>query len=189
MNKFFKAALTGIALGAVAFAAPALAAQSKSDPDAKVYIISPADGETFEDGTVRVVFGLRNMGVAPAGVKKKNTGHHHLLINTEAPDGRDLKHPLPKDKNNRHFGGGETETVIELEPGEHTLQLILADHNHIPHDPVVMSEVITITVEEGDEAPEDDSGDEDEEAEDEAPKRDGGLLGILGGDAEEGDKE
>lgn len=180
MNKLFKAALTGLALGAVAFAGPALAAQSKSDPDAKVYIISPADGDTFEDGSVRVVFGLRNMGVAPAGVKKKNTGHHHLLIDTDAPNGRDLKHPLPKDENNRHFGGGETEAVIELEPGVHTLQLILADHNHIPHDPAVISEVITITVAGADEAPEDKGDDDDEE--DEAPKRKGGLLGILGSD-------
>lgn len=175
MNKMFKAALTGLALGAVAFAGPALAAQSKSDPDAKVYIISPADGETVE-GPVRIVFGLRNMGVAPAGVKKKNTGHHHLLIDTEAPDGRDLKHPLPKDKNNRHFGGGETEAVIELEPGEHTLQLIMGDHNHIPHDQAVISEQITIIVVGADEAPDEDA---DEDEKDEAPKRKGGLLGIF----------
>ncbi|MGB0920870.1 MAG: DUF4399 domain-containing protein, partial [Alphaproteobacteria bacterium] len=183
MKKLYKALVAGAALSALAAAGPALAQQSKSDPDAKVYIISPADGDTVES-PVRVVFGLRNMGVAPAGVKKKNTGHHHLLIDTEAPDGRDLKHPLPKDKNNRHYGGGETEALVELEPGEHTLQLILADHNHIPHKPEVLSDQITITVagatEEDAPEDEDDAG-EDDDKEDEAPKRDGGLLGILGG--------
>ena len=84
------------------------------------------------------------MGVAPAGVANPRTGHHHLLINLdELPD---MDKPIPADENHRHFGGGQTETTIELEPGEHTLQLLLADHLHRPHDPPVISKKITITV-------------------------------------------
>jgi hypothetical protein len=92
-----------------------------------------------------VVFGLKGMGVAPAGMEKANTGHHHLLIDLEAPPALDK--PLPADEQHKHFGGGQTEVTIELTPGQHTLQLLLADHNHIPHDPPVMSEVIRIVVE------------------------------------------
>lgn len=112
-------------------------------PDnANLYIISPGNGEVVES-PVTVRFGLKNMGVAPAGVDRDNTGHHHLLIDVDTPD---PDKPVPADKNHVHFGGGQTETTIELEPGEHTLQLLLGDHLHIPHDPPVMSEQITITV-------------------------------------------
>ncbi len=108
-----------------------------------VYIISPADGETVSS-PVTVKFGLRGMGVAPAGVEKNNTGHHHLLIDvTQLPD---LTKPVPADANHVHFGGGQTETQIELSKGQHTLQLLLGDKSHIPHNPAVMSEKITITV-------------------------------------------
>lgn len=110
---------------------------------AGAYIISPADGDTVSS-PVTVVFGLNGMGVAPAGTEKENTGHHHLLINTEAPA---LDEPIPADDNHVHFGGGQTEVQIELAPGEHSLQLLLGDLNHIPHDPPVMSETITVTVE------------------------------------------
>jgi len=108
------------------------------------YIISPADGDTVTS-PVRVLFGLRGMGVAPAGVEVPDTGHHHLLINV-APDGIDLSQGLPTDDRHRHFGAGQTEALIELPPGTHTLMLLLADHFHVPHDPPVMSAPITITV-------------------------------------------
>ena len=118
--------------------------RSASPENAKVYFIQPQDGDVISGGKVKVIFGLSGMGVAPAGIEKKNTGHHHLLINV---DELPMNMPIPSDANHKHFGGGQTETVLELAPGEHTLQLILADHLHIPHKPPVMSEVITITVE------------------------------------------
>lgn len=109
-----------------------------------VYIISPANGEAVSS-PVTVKFGLRGMGVAPAGIDKANTGHHHLLIDVaQLPD---LSKPVPADAKHRHFGGGQTETTIELAPGQHTLQLLLGDHYHIPHNPPVISEKITVTVE------------------------------------------
>ncbi|MDH3647353.1 MAG: DUF4399 domain-containing protein [Gammaproteobacteria bacterium] len=116
--------------------------RSPSPQDAEVYIVSPKHGATVSS-PVRVVFGLRGMGVAPAGVNQPNTGHHHLLIDTEAPP---LDRPIPADEHHKHFGGGQTETTIELAKGEHTLQLVLADYIHVPHDPAVCSERIAITV-------------------------------------------
>jgi hypothetical protein len=113
-----------------------------STPGATLYIISPADGETLTS-PVTVRFGLRGMGVAPAGVEKPGTGHHHLVIDADAPS---LVVPLPADAHNRHFGGGQTEVDLELEPGRHTLQLILGDFRHIPHQPPLQSERIEITV-------------------------------------------
>jgi len=118
------------------------AAGSPAPAGALAYIVSPAHGEMV--GTrVKVIFGLSGMGVAPAGVDKANTGHHHLLIDTGLPD---LDKPIPADDQHRHFGGGQTETVIELTPGKHTLQLLLADFAHTPHSPPVMSEQITVIV-------------------------------------------
>jgi hypothetical protein len=111
--------------------------------DAEVYIISPKDGETVTS-PVTVRFGLKGMGVAPAGIDKSGTGHHHLLI--DVPDRPALDQPLPADDQHKHFGGGQTEATIELPPGQHTLQLIMGDMNHVPHDPPVISEKITITV-------------------------------------------
>ena len=110
---------------------------------AELYFISPADGATVSN-PVKVRFGLRNMGVAPAGIKYDNSGHHHLLVDTELPS---LDFPIINDENHLHYGGGQTEATLELPPGEHTLQLLLGDFAHIPHDPAVMSERITITVE------------------------------------------
>lgn len=110
--------------------------------DADLYFISPGDGETVTS-PVTVEFGLRNMGIAPAGIQMENTGHHHILIDTDLPP-MDL--PIPADDNHVHFGKGQTGTALELPPGEHTLQLILGDHTHIPHAPPVTSEQITITV-------------------------------------------
>ena len=117
--------------------------KSKAADDAKLYIISPLDGEMVTN-PVKIVFGLQGMGIAPAGIKFNNTGHHHLLIDiTEVPD---TNSPIPSDDNHKHFGKGQTEAVIELEPGEHTLQLVLGDHMHMPHDPVVVSKKIKINV-------------------------------------------
>lgn len=120
-------------------------AQSASPADARVYIISPADGATVSS-PVRVQFGLSGMGVAPAGIDKAKTGHHHLLINRPLPVGEDLEFSLPAEDGLRHFGGGQTEVSIELPKGTHTLQLLLGDHNHVPHVPLVASPVVTITV-------------------------------------------
>ncbi|MFQ5534243.1 MAG: DUF4399 domain-containing protein [Sphingomonadales bacterium] len=107
-----------------------------------LYIISPAD-EAVVTSPVTIRFGLRGMGVAPAGVAKSGTGHHHLIIDADLPD---LNEPIPKDDHYRHFGGGQTEATLELAPGKHTLQLILGDHNHIPHTPPLISQPITVSV-------------------------------------------
>jgi hypothetical protein len=117
--------------------------RSPAPPQANAYIISPADGETVSS-PVTVKFGLSGMGVAPAGVQQANTGHHHLLIDVAAPPPDNA--PLPATDQIRHFGGGQTQTTIELAPGTHTLQLVLGDHLHIPHNPPVRSQQITITV-------------------------------------------
>ncbi|AXS82889.1 DUF4399 domain-containing protein [Marinobacter sp. Arc7-DN-1] len=117
---------------------------SDAPANAEVYFVQPSDGATVE-GTFKVVFGLRNMGVAPAGVEKAGTGHHHLLIDTEVPS--DLSKPLPATDQIKHFGGGQTETEITLQPGEHTLRLLLGNYAHVPHSQPVVSEQITITVE------------------------------------------
>lgn len=130
-----------LTLCAIGLTGPALA-QSPAPDGAKVYFIEPKDGAEVSN-PVSVKFGLSGMGVAPAGVEKAKTGHHHLLIDVDKVD---LDNPLPADDNHKHFGGGQTETSITLAPGKHTLQLLLGDHNHIPHKPPVKSEKITITV-------------------------------------------
>jgi hypothetical protein len=111
--------------------------------DAEVYFISPVDGDTVS-GEFEVRFGLRGMGVAPAGVEVDNTGHHHLLIDLETLPAMDV--PLPASDQVRHFGGGQTQTTLSLPPGQHSLQLLLGNYSHIPHNPPVLSEKITITV-------------------------------------------
>ena len=118
------------------------AGNSPSAEGASLYIVSPAHGEVVSS-PVKVVFGLSGMGVAPAGTDRPKTGHHHLLIDTGLPD---LSRPIPADDKHRHFGGGQTEVVIELAAGEHSLQLLLADFAHTPHNPPVMSQPITIHV-------------------------------------------
>jgi len=118
-------------------------ARTLSPEGAQVYIISPTDGMTVSS-PVTVKFGLTGMGVAPAGIDKPNTGHHHLLIDVSERPASDT--PLPADAKHKHFGGGQTEATIELSPGKHTLQLIMGDKNHIPHDSPVMSDKITIIV-------------------------------------------
>ncbi len=138
--------LAGGVAAALLLAAPAGMAEAveltPSVEGTTVYIVAPADGDSVSS-PVTVVFGLSGMGIAPAGVEREGTGHHHLLINQDLPV---LDQPVPASDTYVHFGGGQTQTVLDLPPGEHTLQLLLADHNHIPHDPPVISEVVTITV-------------------------------------------
>ena len=135
-----------IAIGAACALGAAMAADLPRSPapkDAELYFISPQDGATVKS-PVTVRFGLRGMGVAPAGVAMENTGHHHLLIDAAMPP-QNL--PVPADANHVHFGKGQTEAAVALAPGRHRLQLLLGDHLHIPHDPPVASKPITITVE------------------------------------------
>lgn len=128
--------------GATLLLSSSVFAGTSSPPNAKAYIISPANGEVVSS-PFKVKFGLHGMGVAPAGVDKANTGHHHLIINTQLSS---FTRAIPNDKNHKHFGGGQTETTLELPPGDHTLQLVLGDKKHVPHNKPVASEVITITV-------------------------------------------
>jgi hypothetical protein len=118
-------------------------AKTKSVDGARAYIISPKTGETVTS-PVTVQFGLKGMGVAPAGVNTASTGHHHLLIDIDPLP--DLNGPLAATDRIRHFGGGQTEVDLTLAPGRHTLQLVLADYLHTPHDKPIVSEKITITV-------------------------------------------
>src|SRR6267143_5108665 len=144
MRTLIAAALILAAPLATAQTPAAAVERTASPPGAEASIISPKDGAKVES-PVLVQFGLKGMGVAPAGVKFENTGHHHLLIDTDAPT--DLSAPLPATDKVVHFGKGQTETTLTtLTPGKHTLQLLLADQNHIPHNPPVISKKITITV-------------------------------------------
>ena len=135
--------ITMACLSVLALATAAIA-REPSPAGAEVYIVSPRDGAKVKS-PVTVVFGLKGMGVAPAGIKFDNTGHHHLLIDSQVP--ADLSQPLPANEKSVHFGKGQTETSLTLPPGKHTLQLVLGDSLHIPHDPAVISKPITITVE------------------------------------------
>ncbi len=129
--------------GAALVLAGDAAAREPSPAGAEVYIVSPRDGATVK-GPVTVVFGLKGMGVAPAGIKVDGTGHHHLLVDSDPP--ADPSQPLPANEKTIHFGKGQTETTLALPPGKHTLQLVLGDLLHIPHDPAVISKKITIVV-------------------------------------------
>ncbi len=134
-----------LAFGASVFAAAAFAQDRPPAPaGAEVYFIAPANGATVTS-PVTVKFGLKGMGVAPAGVKVDNTGHHHLLIDTDVSDLK-LDAPLPATDKVVHFGKGQTETTVTLAPGKHTLELLFADYQHIPFDPPLHSQKITITV-------------------------------------------
>jgi hypothetical protein len=131
---FFFCVLVGVALA------------TPSAPGARVYFIDLKNGDTVKSPLL-VRFGLSGMGVSPAGVENQpNTGHHHLLVDATL-EGDALKYPIPNDAHHLHFGKGQTETLLTLPPGRHTLQLVLGDWQHVPHEPPVMSERITITVE------------------------------------------
>jgi hypothetical protein len=142
MKRMLFAAAFALSAAGVAAQTPGLPV-SKPATGAEVYFIAPKDGATVgREVTVR--FGLKGMGVAPAGVDKEHTGHHHLLVDvTELPP---AGQPIPKDEHHLHFGGGQTETVLKLAPGTHTLQLELGDASHVPFDPPVVSKRITIHV-------------------------------------------
>ncbi len=124
-------------------AAPPTLTRSPSAEGAQVFFITPSDGDNVAS-PVQVEFGLKGMDLVPAGTDRPNSGHHHVIIDRDLPD---LSLPVPKDDQRVHFGDGRSETELDLAPGPHTLQLLLADHLHIPHDPPLYSERISITVE------------------------------------------
>lgn len=119
------------------------AARTPAPPNAEAFIIWPPDGAVLSGGKLWVRMGLRNMGVCPKGVNMPNVGHHHLIIDTELPP---FDQEIPSDRQHLHYGAGETDARIELPPGKHSLQLLMGDYNHVPHDPPVYSKKITITM-------------------------------------------
>jgi Domain of unknown function (DUF4399) len=140
MNKAFAAVAVAVSM----LSGHVLAGPTPAPANSSLYIGWPNNGEVIAGGKpFRVWFGLRNMGVAPKGVSFPNTGHHHLLIDTDLPA---ADQEIPSDRNHLHFGAGETETLVELPPGKHTLQLLMGDDKHIPHNPPIYSRKITITV-------------------------------------------
>jgi Domain of unknown function (DUF4399) len=141
MKQLFLACTISVTL--CAGLAIAQAPKTKAPDNATVYIQTPKDGETVSS-PVTVRFGLKGIGVAPAGVNQPNTGHHHLLIDVATPP--DFNAALPVTENIKHFGGGQTETELTLPAGKHTLQLVLGDYLHIPHEKPIVSQKITITV-------------------------------------------
>ncbi len=120
-----------------------IAQQSTAPANARVYFIWPKDGTVIKGGKFWARFGLRDMGIAPAGVEKANTGHHHLVIDAPLPP---FDEEIPADKNHVHYGKGFSEGRLSLPPGRHTLQLLFADHDHVPHNPPVYSKKITVIV-------------------------------------------
>ncbi len=130
---------------AILAVSPSIAsAQTPAPPGASAYIINLKDGDTVT-GPFKVQFGLTGMGIAPAGVEKDKTGHHHVLVDTQL-SAEELKAAIPMDAKHMHFGGGQTETTLTLPPGPHTLQLVLGDWSHVPFVPSIQSPVIKITV-------------------------------------------
>jgi hypothetical protein len=125
-------------------AAAAVKAQTPAPPNAVVYFINLKNGDRVTS-PFKIQFGLSGMGVAPAGVEKANTGHHHLLIDTTLTP-EQFQEPIPADDRHLHFGGGQTETMLTLAPGRHTLQLVLGDWSHVPFNPPIVSPVITVDV-------------------------------------------
>jgi Domain of unknown function (DUF4399) len=134
-----------LAIAALILAATVAGAQERTaaPSGAEVYIISPKDGAKIK-GPVVVLFGLKGMGIAPAGVKYDNTGHHHLLVDMDVPS--DLSVPMPATDKLLHFGKGQTQTSLTLAPGKHTLQLVFADLNHVAFNPPLVSQKVTVTV-------------------------------------------
>jgi hypothetical protein len=146
MKTFVVTIVSMLAASAAVLAPPPLANAEERKPmpdNAREYIIWPSDGQVIPGGKFWIRMGLSGAGIAPAGVDKKYTGHHHLLIDVDLPA---LDAPIPNDKHHMHFGLGQTEAHIELPPGRHTLQLLLGDAEHIPHQPAVYSQKITVIV-------------------------------------------
>ena len=141
---FSRSLLVAVTLATAITAPCAFAGPTPAPANAYAYIGYPNDGQTLPAGKpFKVWFGLRYMGVAPRGVKFPNTGHHHLLIDVDLPP---MDQEIPSDRNHLHYGAGETETMLELPPGKHTIQLLMGDDKHIPHNPPVYSKKITIYV-------------------------------------------
>lgn len=138
----FRGIAAAALLSAMATGTISAAERSPAPKNAKVYIIWPGDGRTVR-GAFWLRMGAKNVGLAPAGVQYPNTGHHHLIIDKQLPA---MDEEIPNDKNHLHFGSGQSEVRIELPPGKHTLQLLFADHNHVPHNLPVISKKITIYV-------------------------------------------
>ena len=133
-------------LGGLVLLPTAAVAQGLPTPkDASLYIISPKDGATVS-GPFWCIFGLRGMGISHAGDQFPNSGHHHLLIDVDEP--LNPSEPIPQDKKHLHYGAGQTEALIQLSPGQHTLQLVLGDAKHFPFNPPLVSKKITITIKE-----------------------------------------
>jgi uncharacterized protein DUF4399 len=145
MTPIAKSACGPVVICMLAVAFPAVApAQTAAPANAMVYFINVKDGDTVKS-PFKIQFGLSGMGVAPAGVEKPNTGHHHVLVDaTLTPE--QAKEPIPADEHHLHFGGGQTETTVTLAPGRHTLQLVLGDWSHVPFNPPIVSPVITVEV-------------------------------------------
>jgi hypothetical protein len=146
MSKFNKTILFFAAayLIAATMASPVFAGRTPAPKDAQVYIIWPHDGTVIYGGKLWVRMGLRGAGVAPRGADMPNVGHHHLILDADLPP---FDQPIPSDRHYLHFGGGQTEVRLEgLTPGKHTLQLLLGDNYHVPHDPPLYSKKITIIV-------------------------------------------
>jgi len=144
MSIRFRALVFSSAVLVAAATAAIAQTQTPSPAGATVYFINLKDGDTVAS-PFKVQFGLTGMGVAPLGVQAEGTGHHHLIIDTKLSDD-ELKRPIAADPQHVHFGRGQTEAMVTLPPGRHTLQLVLGDWSHIPHSPPVMSPVITVTV-------------------------------------------
>ena len=140
-----RAVVIAALLCSIGYGAPDVSAADRvpAPKDARAYIIWPKNGMTIEGGKLWVRMGVRNFGVAPAGIVRAGTGHHHLIVDADLPP---FDEPIPADKNHLHFGAGQQEVRLELPPGKHTLQMLLGDQDHVPHDPPLYSEKITITV-------------------------------------------
>jgi Domain of unknown function (DUF4399) len=130
-------------LAPVLTASAALADPTPAPEHVRLYLIWPQDGAKIK-GTFWCRFGLRNMGIAPAGVKRPDTGHHHLFVDVTEP--LDPGAPIPSNKHHLHFGAGQTEAQLDLPPGPHTLQLVLGDSEHVPFNPPIVSRIIHITI-------------------------------------------
>ena len=145
MTSILKSAFRPVLLLSLSIAAAATAqAETAVPPNAVVYFINLKDGDSVKS-PFKVQFGLSGMGVAPAGVEKPNTGHHHVLIDTTLMP-EQAKEPIPADDHHLHFGGGQTETTLTLPPGRHTLQFVLGDWSHVPFNPPIVSPAITVDV-------------------------------------------
>jgi len=145
MTPIAKSAFGSVVVSMLAAALSVVApAQTAAPANAMVYFINVKDGDTVKS-PFKIQFGLSGMGVAPAGVEKPNTGHHHVLVDTTLTP-EQAKQPIPADEHHLHFGGGQTETTVTLAPGRHTLQLVLGDWSHVPFNPPIVSPVITVEV-------------------------------------------